>query len=144
MRRYTFILFLILCSSATFAQRIQLLVDDMPYVKVEQDSTIYHLLDTKVNGNDLQMVEIDGYRLQIYSSNRQQEAKNEALQLEMSIKEKVSEPVYVQYATPFWKVRIGNFRTLGDAAAFKEEFLLKFPMLQSSTYVVRDKIQVMP
>lgn len=124
------------------AGRIQLIVDDMPNAVVEQDSAIYNLLNRMVNGNEQQVAEIDGYRVQIYSSNRQQEAKQEALELESKMKSVIHEPIYIQYATPFWRVRIGNFRTLNDATAFKEEFLRHFPNMRSGTYVVRDKIQI--
>lgn len=124
------------------ATRLRLIVDDMQNATVYQDSAIYKLLDRTVNGSEQQVAEIDGYRVQIYSSNQQQQAKQEALELEQRIKSKIEEPIYVQYATPFWKVRIGNFRTLADASAFKEEFLRSFPKLQSSTYVVRDRIEV--
>ena len=116
--------------------------DEMPNVTVHQDSLVEVLLEHKIQGNN-EMVEIDGYRVQIYSSNRQQSAKTEALQLEKEIAEKVSMPVYVLYMTPFWKVRLGNFRTFEEANTFKNQFLAQFPQLQGDTYIVRDKIQVL-
>lgn len=116
--------------------------DEMPNVTVHQDSLVGVLLEHKIRGNN-EMVEIDGYRVQIYSSNRQQSAKTEALQLEKEISEKVSMPVYVLYMTPFWKVRLGNFRTFDEANTFKNQFLAQFPQMQGDTYIVRDKIQVL-
>ena len=143
MRKYWTVILLLFCGLVSAQEtRLKLIVDDMENATVHQDSAIYRLLDRAVNGSEEQAVEIDGYRLQIYSSNQQQQAKQEALELELRVKEAIEEPVYVQYATPFWKVRVGNFRTLADATAFKEDFLSKFPKLQSSTYVVRDKITV--
>lgn len=125
------------------AGRLKLIVDDMEHAVVVQDSAIYRLLDRTVNGSDQQVAEIDGFRVQIYSSNRQQAAKQEAIELEQKMKDLVHEPIYIQYATPFWRVRIGNFRTLQDASAFKEELLRQFPRMRSETYVVRDKIEVL-
>jgi hypothetical protein len=90
-----------------------------------------------------EMVEIDGFRVQIYSSNQQQSAKGEALELEARIKEKVSQTVYVQYLTPFWKVRLGDFRTYEEANEYKKLFVEAFPDMLGDTYIVRDKIHVL-
>ena len=116
--------------------------DDMPNVQLHQDSLVGALMEHKINGQG-EIAEINGYRVQIFSSNRQQTAKSEALQLEKEITDKVSMPVYVLYLTPFWKVRLGNFRTFDEANTFKNQFLAQFPQLQGDTYVVRDKIQVL-
>lgn len=121
---------------------LTIIFSDMPNAVVRQDSTITHLLEQKVSGQEVVSREVDGYRVQVYSSNRQQEAKAEALQLEKKLLERLSEKVYVQYAPPFWKVRIGDYRTLDDANAAKEEIISRFPQLQSTTYVVRDKIVI--
>ena len=81
--------------------------DSIPGVELVQDSTVAVLLEQAIHG-EREMVEIDGYRVQIYSSNQQQTAKSEALELEARIKEKVDLTVYVQYLPPFWKVRLGK------------------------------------
>ena len=116
--------------------------DSLPGVQIIQDSAIYVLLDEAINGKH-EMVEIDGYRVQIYSSNQQQTAKTEALELENRLKDAVSQTVYVQYLTPFWKVRVGDFRTYDEAKEYKKVFVAQFPDLMGDTYIVRDKIQVM-
>ena len=100
------------------------------------------LLDEAVNGKR-ELVEVDGYRVQIYSSNQQQTAKGEALDLETRLKNKISQTLYVQYLPPFWKVRIGDFRTYEEAKEYKKLFVQQYPDLMGDTYIVRDKIQVM-
>lgn len=117
------------------------LLDSMPGVEVLQDSAVGALLHAAMQG-DLELVEIDGYRVQIYSSNRQQVAKSEALELEAKIKDKVDQTVYVLYMPPFWKVRIGDFRTYEEAKEYKKLFVEQFPSIMGDTYIVRDKIQV--
>ena len=117
------------------------ILDDMPLVRVQQDSLIELLLKEKIYGKSEQ-VEIDGFRVQIFSSNRQQTAKEEALTLEKKMTETLSTAVYVTYISPFWKVRLGNFRTLEEAKAFKAQLITQFPERQGDTYIVRDKIQV--
>lgn len=118
------------------------LLDSMPGVEVLQDSAVGVLLDAAMTGR-LELVEIDGYRVQIYSSNRQQAAKTEALDLESQIKDKVNQTVYVLYLPPFWKVRLGDFRTYEEAREYKKIFVQQYPDMMGDTYIVRDKIQVL-
>ena len=117
------------------------ILDDMPLVRVHQDSLIEALLKEKVYGI-AEQIEIDGFRVQIFSSNRQQTAKEEALTLEKKMTDALSTAVYVTYISPFWKVRLGNFHTYEEANAFKVQLITQFPELQGDTYIVRDKIQV--
>ena len=82
-------------------------------------------------------------RVQVYSSNQQQTAKTEALELEEKLKAKIEQTIYVQYLPPFWKVRLGDFRTYNEAKQYKKEFVEMFPQMMGDTYIVRDKIQVL-
>jgi len=110
-------------------------------VQVIQDSAVSVLLNEAMYGKG-EMVEIDGYRVQIYSSNEQQAARSEALELESQFKEKVQQPVYVTHTPPFWKVRLGNFRTYEEANEFRAVLLEQYPELRKTAYIVKDKIQV--
>ena len=114
----------------------------MPGVEVLQDSAVGILLQAAMQGK-MELVEIDGYRVQIYSSNQQQAAKSEALDLESKIKDKIDQTVYVLYMPPFWKVRLGDFRTYEEAKVYKKIFVDQFPEVMGDTYIVRDKIQVL-
>lgn len=118
------------------------LLDSMPDVELIQDSTVAVLLNIAMQGK-MEWVEIDGFRVQIYSSNQQQTAKTEALDLESKLKDKLTATIYVQYLTPFWKVRLGDFRTVEEAKEYKKKFVEMYPELVGDTYIVRDKIQVL-
>ena len=118
------------------------ILDSLPGVQIVQDSAMTVLLDQAVNGKR-ELVEIDGYRVQIYSSNQQQVAKGEALDLETNLRDKVNQTIYVQYLPPFWKVRLGDFRTYEEAKEYKKQFVAQYPELMGDTYIVRDKILVM-
>ena len=118
------------------------LLEEMEGVEVIQDSAVAQLLDGAMNGAR-EWVEIDGYRVQVYSSNQQQSAKAEALDLEEKLKQKVNMTIYVEYLPPFWKVRIGDFRTYDEAKEYKKTFVQIFPDLTGDTYIVRDKIKVL-
>lgn len=126
-------------SMGTWAQNI---LDSMPYAVVHQDTAITMLLESKNGGAEAHEVEIDGYRVQVYSSNRQQVAKAEAMTLEQRLHQSLDVSVYVQYMPPFWKVRLGDFVSYEQAQEYKEKVIGIFPEIQGDTYVVRDKIHV--
>lgn len=137
-------IFLILfCLGLFVTTKAQGILESMPNAVVYQDSLITKLLDAKISGAERQEKEIDGYRVQVYSSNRQQIAKGEALGLQTKLAEQLDLPVYVQYMPPFWKVRIGDFSTYDSAREYKEYIISLFPEMQGDTYVVRDKIHVL-
>ena len=118
------------------------ILDSLPGVQVIQDSTMQVLLEEAINGKR-ELVEMDGFRVQIYSSNQQQTAKAEALDLEKRLKDTIGQTVYVQYLPPFWKVRLGDFRTYDEAKEYKKLFVSQYPQMMGDTYIVRDKIQVL-
>ena len=148
MKQKILILFVILMSVSAWAEdSIPMalhpnILDSMPGVQVQQDSMVGVLLNAAMHGK-YEWVEMDGYRVQIYSSNQQQAAKTKALDLESEMKEKVNQTVYVLYMPPFWKVRLGDFRTYDDAKEYKRQFVQQFPEMMGDTYIVRDKIQVL-
>ena len=82
-----------------------------------------------------------GYRVQVFSSNIQRTAKAEAYKIEQEMVDAFPEyKVYVTYSAPFWKVRIGDFRTMQEAKELREEISKQFSTLRSYTYTVRDQI----
>lgn len=116
--------------------------DSLPGIQIIQDSSVAVLLEEAIHGKR-ELVEIDGYRVQIYSSNQQQYAKSEALDLEAKLQNQINHTIYVQYVSPFWKVRIGDFRTYDEAKEYKNLFVQQYPNMVGDTYVVRDKIKVL-
>ena len=119
---------------------VVLITEDMSNAIVHQDSAIIRLMTDKRLGRVRGEQIVDGFRVQVYASNRQQVAKNEALMLQQRIEPLLEVPVYALSETPFWKVRIGNFLTREDANAYKDVLLNMFPDMVGSTYVVPDKI----
>ena len=84
---------------------------------------------------------IDGVRL--CKAVRYRYANGDMRDLEEKLKDKISQTIYVQYLTPFWKVRLGDFRTYDEAKDYKKQFVQQFPEMMGDTYIVRDKIQVL-
>ena len=119
------------------------IISEMPGVEVYQDSTVARLLHNVIYGEQ-ELIEIDGYRVQSYSSNQQHTAKEEAMVLEKKLKDYLPHTIYVSYVPPFWKVRVGDFRTYEEARDYKKEFVQMYPERIGDTYIVRDKIKVLP
>lgn len=144
MAKTLYILCFLLLSAALSAQKFEQLKTDMQdNVTLHQEPSVSSLLQDKIDGTEGATVEITGYRVQIYSSNSQQTAKAEALKLEKKVlDENLEVEVHVLYTPPFWKVRLGDFRTKEEANILKEEIIRRMPELQSDTYVVRDQITV--
>ena len=117
-----------------------LLTDVMENAIVHQDSTIRQLMIDKQMGIQRGKVEVDGFRVQVYSSNQQKTAKNEALLLQQKLEKSVNKTIYTISEPPFWKVRLGDFQTREEAVVYKNELIVQFPELQSSAYIVPDKI----
>lgn len=118
--------------------------DSMPYVRVHQDSLVSRLIQDKIGGVVRGQETAEGFRVQIYSSNRQQVAKSEAIELEHRLERILSVKIYIQYISPFWKVRVGDFTTYEEAKAFKDQLLQHLPYLRQDAYIVRDQINVHP
>ncbi|MBO5014141.1 MAG: SPOR domain-containing protein [Paludibacteraceae bacterium] len=121
-------------------EKIVLITDEMANAVVHQDSILMRLMQDKRVGRVRGEQIIEGFRVQIYASNRQQQAKNEALQLQQQMEPLLNMPIYALSEPPFWKVRVGNFKTREEANAYKDIFLNAFPHMSGSTYVVPDKI----
>ena len=125
-------------------------------VVIHQDSRIEQLMDKRKNmkpsfqpnsvrsnssSYTTNVRTTTGYRVQVFSSNAQRQAKSQAYAVQSQIKDKFPQlPVYVSYASPFWKVRIGDCQTMDEAQQLRINVRKAFPEFQQETYVVRDKI----
>ena len=116
--------------------------DEMPNVHILQNNTISKLITDSMKARQMKKNFINGFRVQVFSSNQQQIAKNLASDLKDELSELIEEPVYIQYDSPFWKVRIGNFKTIQDANEYKNVLIRILPKIKQNTYVVRDIIQL--
>lgn len=112
-------------------------------VKIHQDKRIELLLANKKHFNSQEQAMTNGFRVQVFSSNVQRTAKNEAFRIEKQIKDEFPEDaVYVNYTSPFWKVRVGDFKTQSDAQRIRSKLKDAFPNLKSEIYIVREQILI--
>lgn len=109
-------------------------------ITIHQDERIPNLMNTYINRIDIAAPYSGaGFRVQVFSSNNYKTAKNDAARVERQLRAAFPQhQVYVSYFSPFWKVRIGNFRTSEDAQKLRTEIIRLFPELRKDCYTVRD------
>ncbi|MDL2289878.1 SPOR domain-containing protein [Paludibacteraceae bacterium OttesenSCG-928-F17] len=110
-------------------------------IRVYQDKRIEQLFMDRITLSNTGVA--SGFRVQVFSSNTQRTAKNEAFRIESLVREKLpNASIYVSYTSPFWKVRVGDFRTTEDAQILRNELMKAFPDMSKEMYIVKDEIIV--
>jgi hypothetical protein len=104
-------------------------------VEVVQDEKITLLAD-QYRKMSLSNPEVDGYRVQIFfdsgsnSKNKAASIKGEFETVYPGIKS------YLSYKEPYYRVRVGDFRTLIEAVGFQKKIAADYP----NSFPVKDKI----
>ncbi len=116
--------------------------DSVLLVEIFQDRRIEKLLSDKQNAGSNQVSSVlQGFRVQVFSSNQQRTAREQAIRIKQEIESVFPDfPVYIVYQSPFWKVRIGNFKTSEEAQLLRTEIIKKYPKKQGDVYVVKERI----
>lgn len=83
-----------------------------------------------------------GYRVQVFSGNNSK-AKSEGQIRENQIHLFFPEHnTYLTYGAPYWRLRIGDFRTNEEAAEFAAALKKAFPAFKREIIVVRDRVTI--
>ncbi|HEX7411431.1 MAG TPA: SPOR domain-containing protein [Bacteroidales bacterium] len=128
----TFCLFLLILISAkvSFSQ-----VEKKGNVEIIQDERIGRLVEKHKALNERQS-DVDGYRIQIFfdSGNNSKKKASDAMQRFM---EKFPETkAYISFKEPYYRVRVGNFRTLIESEGFLKKIQPDYP----NGFPVKEKI----
>lgn len=84
---------------------------------------------------------VAGYRVQVFSDNNASTARNEARAKSRNISERFPEMrTYVIYNSPYWRLKVGDFRSRREAEDAAEEIRQAFPSYAKEIRVVRDRI----
>ena len=84
-----------------------------------------------------------GYRVQVFAVNSVRSAKTEARQRERAVGQAFpAYSTYVSYASPYWRLRVGDFRSQYDAEKAAAEIRRAFPRYSREVRVVRDRVNV--
>jgi len=113
----------------------QVLVASKGNVEIIQDEKISQLTDQyrKMSTNN---PEVDGYRVQIFFDSGSN-SKNKAASIKTEF-ETVYPGVksYLSYKEPYYRVRVGDFRTLTEAVGFQKKIAADF----QNSFPVKDNI----
>ena len=104
-------------------------------ITLVQDTRIEKLLERQITLNK-RKGGIDGYRIQVFF-NSGRDAREEAIRVKAGFLSEFQDiPVYIVYQSPFYKVRVGDFRTKYEALGAFRHIKHKYP----SAYIVQDVI----
>jgi len=106
-------------------------------IVLNQDPSLYLLIEKHARLNESNGLE--GFRIQIFSASGQT-ARDHATTAEEKFIENFPEfdpdLIYIEYPAPFFKVRVGDYRTKSDAIEFYQKVKKYFP----DSYIVRSTI----
>lgn len=118
-------------------------------VVIHQSAAINLLIGERKRGVDVETTDslaylkVQGYRAQVFSGNNQRASKEEAFSKEKEIRELFPEvPTYVTYNAPFWKLRVGDFRSHEEAYHMMRLLMDAFPKYGKEMYIVREEIKI--
>lgn len=84
-----------------------------------------------------------GFRVQIFSDNNPRTAKSQVRAKQRSVASRFpSWRTYVSFNSPYWRLKVGDFRTEHDAYEAAEEIKRAFPGSAKEIRVVRDRINI--
>jgi hypothetical protein len=84
-----------------------------------------------------------GYRIQVFSDSNPRTARNEARAKAGNIAARFPEyRTYVTYDAPYWRLRIGDFRSYEAAHEALSAIKEAFPAYRRELRVVRDRINI--
>ncbi len=110
-------------------------------ITIRQDQQMEQILyRAKNSGNSTpDFITAAGFRVQVYSGNHPQKAREDAMSIDKTIKDQYPEyRAYVSFNAPFWRVRIGDFTNYFEALLLSRELKKIFPDFSDEIYVVRD------
>lgn len=160
MKRFYFLfiaMFMCLCATAqtvTDAEIVNHITENGVNTIVQPDAlnrllkrAKVHALNTETQTNeaDDESVSRDrnaGYRVQVFSDNRPA-AKGEARTKGNAIAERFPNyRTYIKYTSPYWRLRVGDFRTRREAEDAAEAIRQAFPSYSREVRVVADRITI--
>ncbi|NDV79253.1 SPOR domain-containing protein [Dysgonomonas sp. 511] len=121
-------------------------------ITVMQDETIDKILGirqeidtTKKLGYvdpNAEYVKVKGFKIQVFSGNNQQRSKREAESKKAQVRSAFPElEAVVNFQSPVWRLRVGNFVKKEDAETVLKEMKKKLPSLGREMYVVSDVVK---
>ena len=84
-----------------------------------------------------------GYRVQVFSDNNVRTAKSEANNKARQIRAKFPQyQTHVMFTSPYWRLRVGDFRTQAEAQSAANLIRAAFPAMSKEIRVVKDRVNI--
>lgn len=126
----------------TIVQSLGRLLDGARVV-LHQDS----VLDVRLSRNSGTLkvdkdgnIATQGYRIQLFSDNKRNSREEAELRSDVVAQDMPQIPIYVTYLSPFWRLRVGDYRTFEEANAQMQQLKKKFPKYSVEMRIVKDEI----
>ncbi|MFY9597555.1 MAG: SPOR domain-containing protein [Dysgonamonadaceae bacterium] len=88
-------------------------------------------------------IKMRGYKIQAFAGNDQRTSKNEAYSKQALINQAFPElETVIIFDSPFWRLRVGNFKTREEAEKVLDEMRLAFPSFGKEMYIVPDEVKI--
>lgn len=82
-----------------------------------------------------------GYRVQVFDDNNPSSAKHKAQARARQMQSRFPEwHTYVQFNSPYWRVKVGDFRSRSEAESAMATIRAAFPAYAKQMRVIRDRI----
>lgn len=95
------------------------------------------------SGDGVQYVKMRGFKIQAFAGNNQRNSKDEAYYKQRLINTSFPEQeTVVIFDSPFWRLRVGNFKSREDADAMLHDMRRTFPAFGKEMYIVIDEVKV--
>lgn len=118
-------------------------------VIINQPQALRNMIGVRLYGENVEktdstaFLKIQGFRAQVFSGNEQRKSKDEAFEKEKKIKELFpGVPTYVSYTAPFWKLRVGDFRSHEEAYHMQRQLMTAFPSFGKEMNIVKEEVKI--
>lgn len=113
-------------------------------VTIHQDDRIAKLIGERYvpsASDQPKMLKMRGFRVQVYAGNNSRQARSEAFDVEMKVKEKFPDiSVYTYFQPPRWLCRVGDYKTVEEAHSAMR--MLKATGIFKEVSIVREQINI--
>lgn len=118
------------------------IAQDKQGVIVHKDPRIDQLVKKQIEINEYNTRDarryVQGFRILVISTNDRSKADDAKLKVYQNFPELKA---YLLYQSPYFKLKVGNFKDQREADAYLKKMQLYFP---ASVYIIRDMIEVNP
>lgn len=120
-------------------------------VMIFEDNSIKNVLGRSMSSNRTiystgdgeQYEKMRGFKIQAFSGNNQRTSKNEANSKQQLINQAFPEhETVVTFDSPFWRLRVGNFRTRDEANHVLDDMKKAFTAFGKEMYIVVDEVKI--